>query len=257
MALWIRFNHAGRTQFGTLQGDRIAVHEGDLFNAPRSTGLSLSVSDVEMLAPVVPGKIVALANNFHALIAKLGIAAPSEPTWFFKSPTSLAAPGQAIRMPASYAGKVIFEGELGIVIGKRCSSVAEEDALAHVFGYTCVNDVTAIEILRKEPGFDQWSRSKSFDTFGPMGPAIATGLDPMTLSVRTVLDGSERQNYPVGDMIFPPAKLVALVSRDVTLEPGDVIACGTSVGVGSMKPGAAVEISIEGVGALGNRFAPQ
>jgi 2-keto-4-pentenoate hydratase/2-oxohepta-3-ene-1,7-dioic acid hydratase in catechol pathway len=256
MALWIRFNHAGRTHFGTLQGDRIAVHEGDLFNAPRSTGLSLSVSDVEMLAPVVPGKIVALANNFHALIAKLGMAAPSEPTWFLKSATSLAAPGQAIRMPASYAGKVIFEGELGIVIGKRCSSVTEEEALAHVFGYTCVNDVTAIEILKKEPGFDQWSRSKSFDTFGPMGPAIVTGLDPMTLSVRTVLDGSERQNYPVADMIFPPAKLIALVSRDVTLEPGDVIACGTSVGVGSMKPGASVEISIEGVGALGNRFAP-
>jgi 2-keto-4-pentenoate hydratase/2-oxohepta-3-ene-1,7-dioic acid hydratase in catechol pathway len=256
MALWIRFNHAGRIHFGTLQGDRIAVHEGDMFNAPRSTGLSLTVSDVEMLAPVVPGKIVALANNFHALIAKLGMAAPSEPTWFFKSATSLAAPGQAIRMPASYAGKVIFEGELGIVIGKRCSSVAEEEALAHVFGYTCVNDVTAIEILKKEPGFDQWSRSKSFDTFGPMGPAIATGLDPMVLSVRTVLDGSERQNYPVADMIFPPAKLIALVSRDVTLEPGDVIACGTSVGVGSMKPGATVEISIEGVGALGNRFAP-
>ena len=256
MSLWIRFNHAGRAQFGTLHGDRIAVHEGDAFNAPRASGLSLSVSDVEPLAPVVPGKIVALANNFHALVAKLGIAAPSEPMWFLKSPTSLAAPGQAIRMPASYAGKVIFEGELGIVIGRRCANVAEEDALAHVFGYTCVNDVTAIEILKKEPGFDQWSRSKSFDTFCPLGPAVATGLDPMALSVRTVLDGSERQNYPVADMIFPPAKLIALISRDVTLEAGDVIACGTSVGVGSMKPGAEVVVSVEGVGALANRFAP-
>ena len=256
MALWIRFDHAGRTQFGMLQGDRISVHEGDVFSAPRASGLALSVSDVEPLAPVVPGKIVALANNFHALVAKLGIAVPSEPLWFFKSPTSLAAPGQSIRMPASYAGKIIFEGELGIVIGKRCSGVAEEDALAHVFGYTCVNDVTAIELLKKEPGFDQWSRSKSFDTFCPLGPAIATGLDPMALSVRTVLDGAERQNYPVADMIFPPARLIALISRDVTLEPGDVIACGTSVGVGSMKPGSHVVVSIAGVGGLENRFAP-
>jgi 2-keto-4-pentenoate hydratase/2-oxohepta-3-ene-1,7-dioic acid hydratase in catechol pathway len=256
MALWIRFDHSGRTHFGMLQGDRISVHEGNLFGTPRASGLALSVADVEPLPPVVPGKIVALANNFHALVAKLGMPAPTEPLWFFKSHTSLAAPGQDIRMPASYAGKVIFEGELGIVIGKRCSGVAEEDALAHVLGYTCVNDVTAIDILKKEPGFDQWSRSKSFDTFCPLGPAIATGLDPMTLSVRTVLDGSERQNYPVADMIFPPAKLIALISRDVTLEPGDVIACGTSVGVGSMKPGAAVTVSIEGVGELSNRFAP-
>jgi 2-keto-4-pentenoate hydratase/2-oxohepta-3-ene-1,7-dioic acid hydratase in catechol pathway len=256
MAHWIRFNHAGRAHFGTLQGERIAVHEGDMFSAPRPSGLSLSVSDVEPLAPVAPGKIVALANNFHALIAKLGIAVPTEPLWFFKSPTSLAAPLQAIRMPASYSGKVIFEGELGIVIGRRCVAVAEEDALAHVFGYTCVNDVTAVEILKKEPGFDQWSRSKSFDTFCPMGPAIATGLDPMTLGVRTVLDGAERQSYPVSDMVFPPARLIALISRDVTLEPGDVIACGTSIGVGSMKPGAEVVVSIEGVGSLSNRFAP-
>jgi 2-keto-4-pentenoate hydratase/2-oxohepta-3-ene-1,7-dioic acid hydratase in catechol pathway len=209
---------------------------------------------VRLLAPCQPGKIVALWNNFHALAAKLGSPVPPEPLWFLKSTTAVIGPGDTIRRPAHFDGKVIFEGEIGIVIGRRASGVTEAEAPAHILGYTCVNDVTAVDLLKKDATFDQWSRAKSFDTFCPLGPAIATGLDPAVLEVRVVLNGEERQRYPVADMVFPPARLVALLSRDVTLEPGDVIACGTSVGVGTMKPGSAVTVAIAGIGELANRY---
>lgn len=149
---------------------------------------------------------------------------------------------------------MIFEGELGVVIGKRATAVRESDAAEHIFGYTCVNDVTAVDLLKKDPTFDQWTRAKSFDTFGPFGPVIATGLDTSHLSVKVILNGDERQHYPLADLVFAPARLVSLISRDMTLEPGDVIACGTSVGVGSMKPGATVSVVIDGVGTLTNRY---
>ena len=143
---------------------------------------------------------------------------------------------------------------MGIVIGKRSASVSEADAPAHIFGYTCINDVTAAELINKDTSFAQWTRAKSFDTFGVFGPVVATGVDPAALTIRTILNEQERQNYPVRDMIFSPAALVSLISRDMTLEPGDVIACGTSVGVGSMKPGSTVSIAIDGIGTLTNRF---
>jgi 2-keto-4-pentenoate hydratase/2-oxohepta-3-ene-1,7-dioic acid hydratase in catechol pathway len=123
-----------------------------------------------------------------------------------------------------------------------------------VFGYTCANDVTVADILNRDASFAQWVRAKGFDTFCPMGPVVATGLDPATLVVTTVLNGEERQNYPISDMRFSVQQLVSLISQDMTLNPGDVILCGTSVGVGSMKPGSQVEIDIEGIGKLSNRF---
>ncbi|HEV7412180.1 MAG TPA: fumarylacetoacetate hydrolase family protein, partial [Casimicrobiaceae bacterium] len=193
-------------------------------------------------------------DNYRALVAKLGHAVPDEPLYFLKAGSSFLAGGETIRMPKSYTGKVIYEGELGIVIGRRLSRASEADAEAGIFGYTCINDVTAIEIIARDPGFAQWTRAKSFDTFGVFGPAIATGVDPSTLVVKTILNDQERQNYPVADIIFPPAKLASLVSHDMTLEAGDVIACGTSVGVGSMKPGSTVSIVIDGIGTLTNRF---
>ena len=143
---------------------------------------------------------------------------------------------------------------LGIVIGKQCRDVSEADAGDHVFGYTCINDVTAVELISKDATFAQWTRAKSFDTFGVFGPVVATGLDPSTLSIRTVLNDQERQNYPVSDMIFAPLEIVSLISRDMTLHPGDVICCGTSVGVGSMKPGSTIAVTIEGIGTLANRY---
>ena len=149
---------------------------------------------------------------------------------------------------------MVFEGELGIVIGKTCKQVEERDAPAHVLGYTCANDVTVADILNRDASFAQWVRAKGFDTFCPFGPAVATGLDPARLTVRTLLNGDVRQDYPISDMRFSVAQLVSLISQDMTLHPGDIILCGTSVGVGSMKPGSTVEVEIAGIGRLVNRF---
>lgn len=254
MSLWIRFEHASAEHFGILEAERIRIHEGNIFDAPLDTGRTVPLAVVRVLTPCRPTKMVALWNNFHALAAKLGQSIPAEPLYFLKASSAFHPHGEPIRTPSSYAGKVVYEGELGIVIGRRCMAVSEADAGAHIFGYTCVNDVTAVELLKKDPTFDQWTRAKSFDTFGVFGPVIASGIDPLALSIRTVLNGQERQNYPVRDMVFPPARLVSLISHDMTLEPGDVIACGTSIGVGSMKPGSTVSVTIEGIGVLENRF---
>jgi 2-keto-4-pentenoate hydratase/2-oxohepta-3-ene-1,7-dioic acid hydratase in catechol pathway len=252
---WVRFRHNGTIGFGTLAGETVTVHSGDMFAAPSPTGETLALSDVELLAPTTPSKIIGLWNNFHALAAKLQQPEPPEPLYFLKAPSSVAAPGAVVHRPASYDGKVVYEGELGIVIGKACSGISPDQADAHIFGYTCVNDITAADILNRDPTFPQWARAKSFDGFGPFGPVIATGLDPATLSIRTILNGAERQNYPVADMIFSPQQLVAKISHDMTLLPGDLICCGTSVGVGVMKEAQnTVTIAIDGIGELSNEF---
>jgi 2-keto-4-pentenoate hydratase/2-oxohepta-3-ene-1,7-dioic acid hydratase in catechol pathway len=251
---WLRFEHAGKSCFGKLQGDTITVYQGELFNRPTVTSETLPLSAIKLLVPTQPTKMIAMWNNFHALAVKLNAAIPKEPLYFIKTSNSFLAGGETIRSPKSFDGKVVYEGELGIVIGKTCKAVSEADAARYIFGYTCVNDVTAVDIINRDPAFQQWARSKSFDTFGVFGPVVASGLDPATLTVKTVLNGQERQNYPVSDMIFGPVKLVSLISQDMTLNPGDVICCGTSVGVGSMKPGSTIEITIGGIGTLANKF---
>ena len=265
MIQWLRYSHQGNTGFGTLDGafdapgTAIHVHTGNLFTGSKPGGQTLALADVTLLAPCIPTKMPALWNNFYERAAKENIALPSDPLYFLKGNNSFCAHGTVIKKPPHFNGKVVFEGELGIVIGKRMSNVSEADAPGYIFGYTGVNDVTAADILRMNPTFEQWVRSKSFDTFCPIGPVITTGVDVMALRVKSILtqpDGAvqERQNYPVTDMIFPPAKLASLISRDMTLEPGDIIACGTSVGAGAMKPGSVIRIEIDGVGALENRY---
>jgi 2-keto-4-pentenoate hydratase/2-oxohepta-3-ene-1,7-dioic acid hydratase in catechol pathway len=254
MTQWLRFQHQGKSGLGQVQGDEIAVYSGDLFKQPTATGETLKLADVMLDIPCMPSKMVALVDNFHALVTKLEHAVPAEPLYFLKGNNSFLAANQIIRTPKSYAGKVVYEGELGIVIGTACYEVDEAEAAKAIFGYTCINDVTAVEILNRDPGYAQWTRSKSFNTFGVFGPYITTNVDPSKLIIKTILNDQERQNYPVADMIFPPAKLVSLISQDVPLVAGDIIACGTSVGVGSMKPGSNVSIIIEGVGRLDNHF---
>lgn len=255
MALWIRFEYDGRLKVGTVERDTITVHSGDLFGGATPTGQQVALKAARILTPCDPTKMICLWNNFPALAAKLGVQAPEEPLYFLKAPSAFVAHGGVIQRPKSYAGKVAYEGELGIVIGKQCSNVSEAEVPDHIFGYTCVNDVTAVEIINKDPTFPQWTRAKSFDTFGAFGPAIATALDPMKLTVKTILNGEKRQNYSVRDMFFSPFKLVSLLSRDMTLVPGDIIACGTSLGVGAMKEQRnTIEVSIDGVGALTNLF---
>jgi 2-keto-4-pentenoate hydratase/2-oxohepta-3-ene-1,7-dioic acid hydratase in catechol pathway len=256
VTLWARFRSETRVGFGILENDHILEHEGDMFEAPRPTGRSLAPRSFALLSPCTPGKIVALWNNFHALAAKIGKPAPAHPLFFIKSATSVIGPHEAITRPPGYAGKIVFEGELGIVIGKPAKDVPPDSAGDYIFGYTCVNDVTAIDLLFENNDFPQWARSKSFDTFGCLGPVIATGFKSAEVNLITRLDGVERQNYPLSDMIFSPHELVSRISHDVTLLPGDVIACGTSLGVGSIKDGVTVEVSIDGIGSLLNTLAP-
>ncbi|MFC7690610.1 fumarylacetoacetate hydrolase family protein [Paeniroseomonas aquatica] len=178
------------------------------------------------------------------------------PLYFLKNSRSIIGPGAAIRPPAGYAGKVLYEGELGIVIGRTCTAVDEAAAEAAIFGYTAVNDVTALDLLTADASFPQWARAKGCDTFGPIGPAIATGLNWSAARVKVALNGRVRQDYPAADMILPPARIVSLISREMTLHPGDVIACGTSVGALPMRPGMVVAVSIDGIGTLENPYAP-
>ncbi|MGZ5194203.1 MAG: fumarylacetoacetate hydrolase family protein [Ramlibacter sp.] len=250
---WVRFADGAQVRFGTLEGERVRVCEGDMFQAPSPTDRVLPLDTVRLLTPVEPTKIIALWNNFHALGEKLKLAHPAEPLYLIKSPNSYLEPGGTIRKPPGDV-KVVFEGELGIVIGKKAAQVSERDALDYVFGYTCANDVTVADILNRDASFTQWVRAKGFDTFCPFGPSVATGLDPAKLQVKTILNGDVRQDYPISDMRFSVAQLVSLISHDMTLYPGDIILCGTSIGVGSMKPGSTVEVEIAGIGKLGNRY---
>ena len=252
---WIRFSRGDTIAFGTLADGAITVHTGSMYDGATPTGESVALDSVRLLAPVTPSKIVALWNNFYQLATKQDNAIPPEPLWFLKAPSSVLAPGADIQRPATFDGKVIFEGELGIVIGRQCKGIAVGEADDHIFGYTCVNDVTAVDILNKDASFAQWSRAKSFDGFCPVGPVIATKLDPDALVVHATLHGQERQNYPVSDMIFGPREIVARLSQDMTLLPGDLICCGTSLGVAVMRePRNEVVISIEGIGALANTY---
>ena len=254
MTLWARIEHEGRAHFGAVDGDLIRLHEGTTFDPGPATGEAVVAADAHWLTPTEPTKMVALWNNFRAAADKNGWAIPAEPLTFLKAPNSFAAHGQAIAVPKSYDGRVAYEGELGIVIGRTCSAVSVAEAAGHILGYTCMNDVTAMELLQRDPSFAQWTRAKNFEGFGAFGPVVATGLDPASLTVRTLVNGRERQNYRVDDMIFPPAELVSRISQDMTLVPGDVIACGTSLGVLPMKAGTVVEIVIDGIGTLRNRY---
>jgi len=251
---WVRFEHDAGGGFGFLEGEIVHVCRGDLFGIHETTGETIAVADLRWQIPCVPGKMIALVNNFREVTEKVGLPVPVEPLFFIKSPNSHCAHGATIPVPRSHDGRVLFEGELGVVIGKPGRDIAPADAAGHVFGYTCVNDLTAIDLLKADSAFPQWTRAKGFDSFGPFGPAVVTDVDPSGLSVRTLVNGRERQNYRVADMIFSPLQLVSLISRDLTLLPGDVIACGTSAGAGVLKPGAMVEVVIDGVGTLSNRY---
>lgn len=254
MARWVRFKHQNSVGFGQVEKDTIRICSGDPFAGAQPTGDLLPLEAVTLLLPCQPTKMLGLWNNFAARAEVEKLQRPEHPLWFVKTNNCFVAHGGPIRRPTGYDGPVVFEGELGVVIGKPCRTVSEADADQYIFGYTCVNDVTARQILRSDPSFPQWSRAKSFDTFGPFGPMIATGLDPDALSVRTLVNGEEKQNYPVADMFFRPRVIVSRLSQDMTLMPGDIIACGTSLGAGPIQEGDLVEIEIEGVGRLSNRF---
>ena len=251
---WLRFEHKGAVRYGTLDGDSVVVEAGDPFNGSAPTGERLAVGEIRWLTPTEPRTMVALWNNFHALAAKNGWAIPAEPLYLLKSANSFAAHRDVVHAPRGYDGRVTYEGELAIVIGRTAHAVSVADAPAHILGYTCANDVTALDIIGRDPGFAQWSRAKSFAGFGIFGPVIDTDFEPAGGELVTLLNGRERQRYRLADMIFAPATLVSRLSQDMTLQPGDVILCGTSLGVLPMKPGSRVDVVIEGIGTLTNTY---
>ena len=251
---WVRYQHSEQQGFGTLENETIHCHSGNLYEDPQATGKTISINDVTVLSPCQPSKIVAMWNNFHQLAAAQDLTPPEFPFYFIKPASCVSHHGAEIIHPEGYDGRLIYEGELGVVISKTCKNVSREDAADYVLGYTCINDVTAIHLLFKYEAFPQWTRAKSFDSFGIIGPCISEIDDPGSLSVRTEVNGEERQNYPVADMFFSPLDLVSLISGDMTLEPGDVIACGTSLGVKTMKPNTTVDVIIDGVGTLTNSY---
>ena len=200
-------------------------------------------------APIrAPGKIICVGRNYRAHAAELDNAVPEEPLLFFKPPTAIVPPGAPIVRPRGWA-RVDFEGELGVVIGRRCRKVPREAALDCVFGYTIVNDVTVRDLQKKD---GQWTRAKGFDSFCPVGPVVVGDLDPTTLRVVTRVDGVVKQDAPTSDMIFDVPTIIAVASRVMTLEPGDLIATGTPAGVGPIVAGNVVEIEIAGIGTLSN-----
>lgn len=257
---WVRFVVTGAEgadrspRHGLLRDGRVHCCLGDPFAGAACAPEGLPLAAVRLLAPGVPGRMIGLWNNFQARAAHEGWTRPEHPLYFVKTPNCYLDPGATIRQPASYDGPVVFEAELAIVIGRQCANLALSEVDAHVFGYTCINDVTARGILKADPSFPQWARAKSFDTFGPFGPVIARGVEPDDLRVIARLDGATVQDYPVADMFHRPREIVAALSRDMTLLPGDLIACGTSLGAGPMKSGQTVEVEIPGIGCLINRY---
>jgi 2-keto-4-pentenoate hydratase/2-oxohepta-3-ene-1,7-dioic acid hydratase in catechol pathway len=219
----------------------------------RATGRKLDITGATLACPVSPQKILGIGKNYRAHASEMGGAVPVEPLVFSKATTSLLAPGGTVLLPPESA-RVDYEGELGVIIGSRCRRVATSSALAHVFGYTVVCDVTARDLQAKD---GQWTRAKGFDTFCPVGPFVVTGLDAAALDLRLTVNGGVRQHGNTRDMVFGVASLVSYVSSFLTLEPGDLIATGTPEGVGALSPGDAVEVTIERVGTLKFRVAPE
>ena len=212
----------------------------------------IDTSAIRLLPPSAPTKIVCVGRNYAEHAKELGNEVPAEPLIFLKPPSSLIASGDAIVYP-SLSQRVDFEGELGVVIAKRCRNVSPEHAMDYVLGYTCVNDVTARDLQKKD---GQWTRGKGFDTFCAAGPCLVgkNDIDFAGLRVRTVLDGEVKQDGSVRDMIFPVNAIISYISSFMTLEAGDLIATGTPPGVGPMNPGSTVRIEIEGIGVLENHL---
>ncbi|MGH9658211.1 MAG: fumarylacetoacetate hydrolase family protein [Bryobacteraceae bacterium] len=238
----VRFRAGGEDRQGVLAGD--TVYESNW----RGRGWRLAV--VKLLTPVTPSKIVCVGRNYRDHAKELGNEVPAEPLIFLKPPSSLIATGDDIVYPA-LSQQVHHEGELGVVIGKRARKVREEDAEGYILGYTCVNDVTARDLQKKD---GQWTRGKGFDTFCPAGPWIVRREDVVfdDLRVKTRLDGEVKQDGSVRDMIFSVNAIIAFVTQFMTLEPGDLIATGTPAGVGPMLPGSTVSVEIDGIGVLTN-----
>ena len=241
--------------YGTLEDNVVNSFRGSPFPCPAShvipfepDGNNYKMDEVKLLSPCLPSKIVCLGLNYRNHAEEFKREVPPAPLIFLKPSTAVIGPDAKIVLP-HLSTRVDYEGELGVVIGKKAKNVPEDKAIEYVFGYTCFNDVTERHIQKKDV---QWTRSKSFDTFAPIGPCIETDIDPSDLKLETYLNGELRQSIRTSDLIYGIPKLISFISDVMTLLPGDVIATGTPSGVGRMNPGDVVEIKIEKIGTLRN-----
>lgn len=251
-----RFFHSSSAEprFGFIAAEKVyPVTADEYFNpneAPRPQA-ELALNEVRLLAPVTPSKIVCVGRNYREHAAELGNKMPEEPLLFLKAPSAVIGSEDVIELPPQ-SEQVEHEGELGVVIGRTTGNIQpHEDPLDFVLGYTCVNDVTARDLQRKDV---QFTRGKSFDTFCPVGPVIVTDLNPLDATVVTRVNGDIRQQGRTSDMAFSVPFLIKYIADIMTLNPGDLIATGTPAGVSRMKPGDVVEVEVSGVGILRNQI---
>jgi len=242
-------NYSGPT-VAELEGETLfPLAEGAPFSSLDRIGDSIALTDARLLPPILPSKIVCVGRNYAEHASELGNKVPTEPLLFLKPPSSLIANGETIVLPPQ-SNQVEYEGEIGIVIGRAAKGLTDDDnAFDYIFGFTCVNDVTARDLQRKDV---QFTRGKSFDTFCPVGPSIALGVDPSTLGVETRVNGLMKQKGHSQQMVFSIDFLVRYISNIMTLLPGDLIATGTPSGVSMLSAGDIVEIEVNGVGVLRN-----
>jgi 2-keto-4-pentenoate hydratase/2-oxohepta-3-ene-1,7-dioic acid hydratase in catechol pathway len=244
----VRFKAGGKTRYGALEGATVIEYSGTPFALFRRGRRRYALKHTVLLAPVLPTKIVAVGLNYRDHAQEMGLRIPSEPRIFLKPTTALIGPDDPIVYPPQ-SRRVEHEAELAIVIKRRCRNVSAERAREYVLGYTCLNDVTARD-LQERDGMP--SRAKAFDTFCPIGPCVATDIDPNAVTIEAYVNGENRQSSSTKELIFPVEELVARVSEVMTLLPGDVISTGTPSGVGPLRPGDRVEVRIEGIGSLRN-----
>ncbi len=236
----------GKRGWFALEGDHARRFDGAPFEGGRLSSESVAWSPSDLRAPVRPTKIVCIGRNYAAHAKELGNEVPKEPLLFFKPPSAIIGPGEHVVLPTQ-SERVEHEAELGVVVGRRLRRASREDALAAIYGYTCVCDVTARDLQKKD---GQWTRAKGFDTFCPVGPWIETELDPRDLAVKCLVDGEVRQSGRTSQMMFDVGALLAYVSAAMTLEPGDLVVTGTPEGVGPLASGNRVVVSVEGIGEL-------
>src|SRR5687768_23546 len=245
---YCRFLHEGRAHFGRIDGTEVVVLNAAPWAGGKETGLRRSLSAVTLLVPSEASKVVCIGQNYRKHAEEMGKPVPPEPLLFMKPSTALNAHRSPIRIPKA-SQEVHYEAELGLLIGERLKNVDEATAARAIWGLTCINDVTARDIQRREV---QHTRAKSYDTFACAGPWVVTGVSPADLRVICRVNGQVRQDGRTSDMIFPPAVLVAFISRVMTLLPGDLVSTGTPSGVGRIQRGDRVEVEVEGIGTLSN-----
>jgi 2-keto-4-pentenoate hydratase/2-oxohepta-3-ene-1,7-dioic acid hydratase in catechol pathway len=246
---YVRFATDEGPRYGVLEGTEVAVIAPHPFATHRPTGERVPVQGLVLLAPVIPSKIVCVGKNYRDHAAELGGEVPDEPLLFLKPSSAVIGPGEPIRLPVDLSSEVHHEAELAVVIGALLQRVTPEQARTGILGYTAANDVTARDLQQRE---DQWFRGKGFDTFCPLGPAIATDLDPADLRIRCTVDGEVRQDGTTADLVWSVAELVSEISQVTTLLPSDVILTGTPAGVGPILAGQKVRVEVEGIGVLEN-----